>query len=310
MVHLACASIFRSSIGPPRYTSFYPTRCAPVKPWHSASTRHQERWPAWCVCLGSVSSRATTIEAARIARLEDLKDRVRQACEAGEQEHAPIMKHFPQSLKLELTARCNLTCPHCSSHGTEELHRRHNQMSEMPVERLIRLADEVFPSLTSVGLVGRGEPLLVSNRLWNTLIQKLDEHHVLLTLVTNGTIVRRRITAEVMRRIETVHLSVDGGTESTFAINRRGSHLSQAIDALEYLNEIRRPLGLARRPRIGVTWTLKSNNVTELPEFIEHAIGIGIEQVTLRHLLVFHGHSRGDPVIDQPELANGPLRNL
>jgi len=247
-------------------------------------------------------------DASRVARLEDLKDRVRRACEAGEIEHVPVMEHLPQSLKLELTARCNLTCPHCSSHGTEELHLRHNRMPEMPVEQLVRLADEVFPSLTSLGLVGRGEPLLVSNRLWSTLIDKLDEYRVLLTLVTNGTLVHRRITPDVMRLVETLHVSVDGGTESTFAINRKGAHLAQAVDALEYLNEVRRPLGRARRPRIGVTWTLKANNVEELPAFIERAIGIGIEQVTLRHLLVFHGHSRGESVVDRPEIANGPLR--
>ncbi len=247
-------------------------------------------------------------EASRIARLEDLKDRVRRGVERSERQGFVVLDHAPQALKIELTARCNLTCPHCSSHGTPELHRRYNAMPEMSVEDFERLADEVFPSLTSVNLVGRGEPLLVSGSLWRAVTAKLREHHVRLALVTNATLVRKRLTEEFFPYLETVHVSVDGGTEETFAVNREGAKLQQAIDALYHLNYAARKAGQARRPRIGVTWTLKANNIDELPAFVERAIDIGVDQLTVRHLLVFHGKEREQSVVDRPDLVNEPLR--
>lgn len=111
----------------------------------------------------------------RAADLERLKDRTRRVGQQAEDSAATVVDELPQTFSLELTARCNLTCTHCSSHGTDELHRRYNAMPEMSSETLARLADEVFPSASTIGLVGRGEPLLVSGRLWRTLCDKLVE---------------------------------------------------------------------------------------------------------------------------------------
>jgi len=248
-------------------------------------------------------------EASRIARLEELKDRVRRSCAAAEANRIVRLEHLPQSLSLELTARCNLRCPHCSSHGTPELDRRYNRMPEMAIPQFTALADEVFPSLTTVGLVGRGEPLLVSGRLWQALCDKLRQYQVRLTFVTNGVLVPKRVTGGILPFLETVHVSVDGGTVHTFAANRKGARLDQALDALRYLDKLRRTASLARRPRIGVSWTLMRNNVSELPGFVERATALGIDQLTVRHLLVFHEKDRDQSVVDRPDLCNEPLRS-
>jgi pyruvate-formate lyase-activating enzyme len=67
--------------------------------------------------------------------------------------------HYPESLCVELQPGCNLTCAHCASHGTAELHRECNALGEVDRALLARLAEEVFPYLTSLCILGRGEPL-------------------------------------------------------------------------------------------------------------------------------------------------------
>jgi MoaA/NifB/PqqE/SkfB family radical SAM enzyme len=81
-------------------------------------------------------------------------------------------------------------------------------MAEMTVARLERLAHDAFPSATAVGLVGRGEPLATSNRLWRALVDVVREHRILLTMVTNGTLIPRRVTPELLPFIETLNVSV------------------------------------------------------------------------------------------------------
>src|SRR5437899_3289800 len=79
--------------------------------------------------------------------------------------HTEVCAHYPTALCFEMTARCNLTCVHCSSHGAPEVHRTNNKIAEIPLAQLEALASEVFPSLTVISLVGRGEPLLLDEAL-------------------------------------------------------------------------------------------------------------------------------------------------
>lgn len=244
----------------------------------------------------------------RAADLERLKDFTRRAGQRAEDDAATVVGALPQTFSVELTARCNLTCTHCSSHGTEELHRRYNAMPEMTSEQLARLADEVFPSASTIGLVGRGEPLLVSGRLWQTLCDKLSEYGNRLTLVTNGLLANKRLVPGVVPLLETVHFSVDGATPEVMAENRGGASLDRVLDAIATLDRRRRDSHCARRPRIGISWTLKRNNFEQLPGFIAEVAPLGIDQLTVRHMLTFHAHSAGESLAGDAHVANDALR--
>lgn len=195
------------------------------------------------------------VEASRVAGLYALKEHTLHAVQAAEEAKLEVCSHYPSSMSVELTARCNLTCSHCSSHGEPDLHRRYNRMPEMSVERLKRLADEAFPALTALGIVGRGEPFAVSNRLWSTLVDRLRRDRVYLTAVTNSTLMGRRVTAELMPLLETLTVSVDGGSQQTFGRHRGGAQLESLLERVAAYDDLRRASGLARRPRLGFSWT-------------------------------------------------------
>ena len=244
---------------------------------------------------------------ARAARLA-LKERVRSEVVRSELTGASAVSHLPESLNIELTPRCNLECGHCSSHGTPDLHRRHNQMKDLPVDVLRRLADEVFPSLTVVSLLGRGEPLLSRNELWDELLTQLRRHEVLLNFVTNGTLLRHRLTEELMPLLDTITVSVDGGTGDTMAANRRGATLDGVMEGIARFDELRRRVKLPRRPRLAVSWTLKRNNIEELPGFIEALARFEPDLFVARHLLVFFEKDQAESLIGSEDFANGYLR--
>ena len=247
-------------------------------------------------------------ERSRVADLYALKKRTLRACAVDEVAHAVALDHLPSSLSIELTPRCNLTCSHCSSHGELDLHKAHNRMGELDAGVLARLGEEVLPSLTALGLVGRGEPLATTRARWEQLTGLLAEQRVLLTAVTNGTLITRRLTAEVLPLIETLTVSVDGATPQTFAEHRGGTQMQRVIDGMRHFHELRRSSGLTRRPRLGISWTLMRDNVEELPLFLEQMADIDIDLVYARHLLVFYERTREQSLLTRPDLANPPLR--
>jgi MoaA/NifB/PqqE/SkfB family radical SAM enzyme len=246
-------------------------------------------------------------EISRVAELYALKEETRQRVEDSERVGVAECDHLPSSLSVELTARCNLTCGHCSSHGEKDLHRRYNRMPEMTVEHLDRLAEEVFPALTAFGLVGRGEPLATTRKLWEALVGHVRHQRVFLTMVTNGTMLDRRITPDLLPLIETLTVSVDGATQSTFAAHRGGAVLDNVLEQVGHFHDLRRRSGLTRRPRLGFSWTLMRDNVAEFPVFLRRVLELEPDLVYARHLLVFFEKMREQSLLGHAGEANGPL---
>jgi radical SAM protein with 4Fe4S-binding SPASM domain len=243
-------------------------------------------------------------EASRQADLMAHKQWVRNRVVAHEQGAGAQVGHQPESLCLEVTPRCNLTCGHCATHGTPEAHRSHNAMAEIRADWLDHLAETVFPGLTSVTTIGRGEPLYLAEPLWHRLIGHLKANHVLLSVVTNGVLVKKRITADLMPLMDTLTVSIDGLSQATFGTNRGNAHIDGILDNIRHFHELRRAAGLPRRPKLCLSWTLKRNNIGELLDFIEVAKEFEPDLLFTRHLMIFHEHDRAQSLLSDVDLAN------
>jgi radical SAM protein with 4Fe4S-binding SPASM domain len=177
----------------------------------------------------------------------------------------------------------------------------------MPVERLQRIADESFPHVSVVSVVGHGEPTLVSDELWQCLTDNLRRHDVRLSCVTNGTRVRQRFDAALMPWIHELIFSMDGGTAATFEANRLGAKYDTVVDNLRYYHELRNRVPQARRPQLTISWTLKRNNVAELPDFVRWIAPFEPDLISLRHLVVFQDKERGESLLEHTAEANAAL---
>lgn len=244
---------------------------------------------------------------ARNARRVAHRQWVREQVRVSERERRVELPHYPESVSIELTPVCNLRCPHCSSHGMPHLHKHHNRRPEMPVERLRRLAQEVFPHVSVISLVGRGEPTLASDDLWQCMTEQLREHDVRMSCVTNGTRVRQRFDAALMPWVHELIFSIDGNTAETFETNRAGARFETVLDNLRYYHEMRNSVPLARRPQLTISWTLKRNNVAELADFVRRIAPFEPDLLSLRHLVVFQDKERSQSLLDYPEEANAAL---
>jgi radical SAM protein with 4Fe4S-binding SPASM domain len=261
----------------------------------------------WQLVQLRLASETLHPELTRRARRTAHRQWVREQVRVSEGQRRVQLPHYPESLSIELTPVCNLRCPHCSSHGMPHLHKHHNRQPEMPVERLRRLAQETFPHVSVVSVVGRGEPTLASDALWNFLTDQLREHDVRLSCVTNGTRVRQRFDAGLMPWIHELIFSIDGNSAQTFEINRAGAKFDRVMDNLHYYHELRNSVPQSRRPQLTISWTLKHNNVSELPDFVRRIARFEPDLISLRHLVVFQDKERGQSLLEHAQAANAAL---
>lgn len=247
-------------------------------------------------------------ELTRLARRVAHRQWVREQVRVSEAQRRVQVPHYPESVSIELTALCNLRCPHCSSHGMPHLHKHHNQMPEMPVQRLYRLAQESFPHIQVASIVGRGEPTLASDALWDCLTGQLREHDVRLSCVTNGTRVRQRFDASLMPWVHELTFSIDGATAKTFEANRLGARHATMMDSLAYYHALRNDAPLARRPQMTISWTLKHNNVRELPAFVQQIAPFDPDLLSIRHMVIFQDKERSQSLLEYRRETNAVLR--
>jgi radical SAM protein with 4Fe4S-binding SPASM domain len=246
----------------------------------------------------------------RRADLMARKQWVRQQVAACEQAGKRVVEHLPESLCLEVTPRCNLTCSHCATHGTPEAHEAHNQMPEIPESFLSQLAENVFPSLTSVTAIGRGEPLYLSDQTWDSLVGKLQRNHVLFSIVTNGVLIKKRISPDIIAMIDTLTVSIDGLEQDTFGANRGHANLEKILSNVRYFHETRKALNLPRRPKLCISWTMKRNNIHELLDFLEVIKEFEPDIMFTRHLMIFHEYDVEQSLINHPDICNPVLEKV
>lgn len=244
----------------------------------------------------------------RQADLDFTKQQTRRAVADSEARQQSPISHLPESITLELTPRCDFTCGHCSSHGTQALHDEYNRMPVFPLPQLDRLAADVFPALSTLTIVGRGEPSIVPDRYWQRLMGHLRDNRTLFTMVTHGYHLPRRITADNIDLVDTITISIDGITQDTYARNRGGKDLARVLAHAAGYHALRQQSHLARRPRLCFSWTLLQNNIHEFPDFVRYVARFEPDLLYVRHLLVYHSKDMQQSLFAEPERANHFLR--
>jgi len=178
----------------------------------------------------------------------------------------------------------------------------------MSSQLLDKIAHELFPHITTLSLVGRGEPTMVSNDLWDQCMRHVKFYGVKISCVTNGHFVKRRFSEDTLPYIDELCISIDGNSKEVHRQNRGGSSLRKVLDNVNHFHDLRQNAQLARRPKLSFYWTLMTNNIHELPEFIRASEEFDPDYFAIRHLVVFHDKDRELSLMGRPEETNHYLQ--
>jgi MoaA/NifB/PqqE/SkfB family radical SAM enzyme len=186
----------------------------------------------------------------------------------------------PVEAYFEVANRCNSKCATCPlTFSPQEAAR------QLSLQEFRSLVDQM-PGLRRAVLHGVGEPLL--NRDLPAMIGYLKSHGVYTVFNTNAALLTRRRQIELIERgLDELRVSLDSSTPETYARIRGIPAFERVVANLAEMVLVRRELE-SSTPVLSIWVTALRDNLHELPDIIDLAARIGVEEVYLQRM-VFWG---------------------
>jgi radical SAM protein with 4Fe4S-binding SPASM domain len=154
----------------------------------------------------------------------------------------------------------------------------------MALAEIIRITDQL-PDLEQVYLHGIGEPLL--NKELPDIIRHLKKRRVYVLFNSNGILLNSRRQQDLVAAgLDELRISLDAASSTGYEKIRNSTAFEGIIENLKSLLSLQKQ-HQKDYPKLSLWFLGTRENITELPEFIKLAAGIGIDEVYLQRLVFF-----------------------
>jgi MoaA/NifB/PqqE/SkfB family radical SAM enzyme len=167
------------------------------------------------------------------------------------------MSALPRHVNWHLTYACQLRCTHCYT----ESGRRAAQ--KLPRDRILAVADVLVSMKPESVCLGGGEPLLVPELF--EINDRLRAAGITTRLYTNGFQVSDDVAADLGRRFDYVHVSIDGATAEVHDTIR--GRAGSFDDAMRTLAALDRAAQQDPNIRFGIEVSLLRSNFAQMELF-------------------------------------------
>lgn len=185
-----------------------------------------------------------------------------------------------RKLYIEPTTACNLKCRICIRNTWDDpIAHMSMQTYQLIVDSLVDL-----PDLKRVVFTSFGEPFTHPRLL--DMIEAVRKRDLAVTVGTNGLLLNTKIAAELVKLgVERVMVFIDGGKPDTYAAVR-GAMLSQVVEHIRGLNEVKRQLR-SLYPAVGIEFVALRSNVGELDDLAKMAVELNISRMLVSNVLPY-----------------------
>ncbi len=197
----------------------------------------------------------------------------------------------PVEAYFEVANRCNSLCATCPLTFSPQ-----EQARQLSLDEFKTLVAQL-PDLRRAVLQGIGEPLL--NRDLAKMIAHLKQHGVYTVFNTNAALLTRRRQVELIQSgLDELRVSLDSSTPDTYLKIRGIPVFDRVVDNLGEMVRTRLEMA-SSTPRISIWMTGLRENLAELPDIIDLAARLGVEEVYLQRLVFWgEGLATGDQSTD------------
>jgi MoaA/NifB/PqqE/SkfB family radical SAM enzyme len=204
----------------------------------------------------------------------------------------------PVEAYFEVANRCNSKCATCPLTFSPQEAARQLSLDEF------KLLVSQLPDLRRAVLQGIGEPLL--NRDLSPMIAHLKTRGVYVVFNTNAALLTRRRQVELIDSgLDELRVSLDSSTPETYLKVRGIPAFDRVVANLSEMVRTRSSLG-TRSPRISIWMTGLRENLRELPDVIDLAGRLGVDEVYLQRMVYWgEGLATSEQSIFYPEAPAG-----
>jgi radical SAM protein with 4Fe4S-binding SPASM domain len=182
---------------------------------------------------------------------------------------------FPYMAHISPSGVCNLRCPICPAHDP-----RAKGKNLLSFETFQKFIDETSDYLIYVILWSWGEPFL--NPDISRMIAYAKAKNILTVTSTNMNRLSREEAKEVVASgLDALIVALDGTTEETYELYRRGGSAQKVIENTRLLVEERRRCG-TDKPFINLRMVVSRENEHEVEEFRSLARKLGVDMVSFK----------------------------
>ena len=178
---------------------------------------------------------------------------------------------------IELTNLCNLACVHCAvSEQEHEHHAVTGYMSEQVIDTLLSDLIEHRIQFDALILFWLGEPLIHPqfNRIYRKILRACEQHSIFKSIEVHTNAItltadKRRIFMNQSSVPQKIHCTLDAMTAETYKNVKGRDYFAMALQNTEAILSQKHRLN-SPNPRVVIQYIVGSNNVHEVPEFVEH----------------------------------------
>ncbi|MCR4345085.1 MAG: radical SAM protein [Candidatus Scalindua sp.] len=192
--------------------------------------------------------------------------------------------HYPETVDLFLTYRCNLRCKMCGQWGTSGTSREmppEELKDELSLDEIYKIINDIKTFKPNVTLFG-GEPLLYSN--WEKVVSRIKEEGMRCNIITNGILLEKYADSIVSLGVDEIIFSLDGPHEIHDEVRGAKGTFDRAAKGFKLIRDIKKKSGL-NKPVVNISSTIFEINYKHLDELISIAEGLMASAITFHHLI-------------------------
>jgi len=179
---------------------------------------------------------------------------------------ARLWSSQPTFLNIEPTTRCNFKCWYCVG--------RHMVQDDIDIDDFERVLEN-FPELTTIALVGEGEPLM--HKSFFDMAHMAKARGIRVVIISNGSAFSESVIKKICEsEIAYIGISIDSADPQTFANSRLEGNLKKIWSGIENLCKYRDENGF-QYPKIGLKGTVFKDTQNEIPRIVMEAKSHGVE---------------------------------
>jgi MoaA/NifB/PqqE/SkfB family radical SAM enzyme len=189
----------------------------------------------------------------------------------------------PEELTIEISGQCNLNCEMCIGVSSKYYKSKTQTVFKPNFSELTRLISFHDTIPNNIYLCGHSEPLM--SPLFKKICTYLDNNNIGIRFLTNGTLLDDAII-NFLSKINrlSVGISFDGANSCTFNTIRKGADFNIVLNNIQKLIKA---LGQKNKKTsfIGFNFCAMKKNITDLPQLIQIASDLGLDNILVHHLV-------------------------